>query len=554
MDLEKEKSRFLMDDVAQKLREKVGTEPWLVVHDFRSPLLEGKGETFFCGLIPESQVAKVLKHAGWDLMYGDGRPGCVMSGDKVWYERIGSTEGIEPLVIAREFHGCAKDYLEISEDFRLFHNLFHNMANNTYQMFDRNGDPDDVIRIENRAVKVKMKPLKQYLAIREMRLAVFIEARRCSKLTLDELGLRNDSEKFEGNDLYFEVHTGPMTWGDREDKSFARLIGKKLIKGMPKEQCGVWPYNDKKQYNEFVISTDEDGEPVTHTCDPDQLANYFGANPGAPHHLTPVYFRREVLTKYYNAPERFTIEDGGLRCGSLWQLNIDNDQSGNVMVYLGDLGRDLSHQEQLYWRHYNIVPDGTQKISATALRRGFFAEWANPQMADLVFKARLSQFQELWYNAFSWHLFKPLSAEDMHNLTALRVPVSEEQSEFDGQVLALAKILADSLNVEEMNKVLPVLADPEAAKREASIAKFERYLPLNGVSGFEPHIDFLRRLYQLRSRSSGHRKGSDFAKTQAKFGLDTKTPPEVFEGFLKEAVNLFEFLEGAFNLKPAEAT
>jgi hypothetical protein len=71
---------------------------------------------------------------------------------------------------------------------------------------------------------------------------------------------------------------------------------------------------------QILIATHNDvtGKPVRHTCDPDKLANYFGKNPEAPHYLTPVFFRAEVLEKYYADPGKYSVEDGSLRCGRLW--------------------------------------------------------------------------------------------------------------------------------------------------------------------------------------------------------------------------------------------
>jgi len=60
--------------------------------------------------------------------------------------------------------------------------------------------------------------------------------------------------------------------------------------------CGVWPYEeDDTHYPEFIIGTDGDGRDMLFSCEHERLANYFGANPQAPHYLTPVYFRRSVL-------------------------------------------------------------------------------------------------------------------------------------------------------------------------------------------------------------------------------------------------------------------
>jgi hypothetical protein len=67
----------------------------------------------------------------------------------------------------------------------------------------------------------------------------------------------------------------------------------------------------------FIIGEDEDGDLIEHTSDPHVLANYFGANPVAPHYLTPVHFHKRVLNKYYEEPGRYSVEDSLLRCGKL---------------------------------------------------------------------------------------------------------------------------------------------------------------------------------------------------------------------------------------------
>lgn len=42
---------------------------------------------------------------------------------------------------------------------------------------------------------------------------------------------------------------------------------------------------------------DDDGNEISHTCNPKKLSNYFGANPDAPYYLTPVLFDASVLGK-----------------------------------------------------------------------------------------------------------------------------------------------------------------------------------------------------------------------------------------------------------------
>ena len=120
------------------------------------------------------------------------------------------------------------------------------------------------------------------------------------------------------------------------------------------------------------------------------MANFFGKNPEVPQFVTPVFFSKEVLRKYYDDPDIFSIEDGHLRCGGLWGLQIDNHHKDHVIVLLGDLGY-LSHDEQLYWRHFNVSPTGT--FSKTIFKRYFLTEFAEPEIADLLFASKFKQVQ-----------------------------------------------------------------------------------------------------------------------------------------------------------------
>jgi hypothetical protein len=110
--------------------------------------------------------------------------------------------------------------------------------------------------------------------------------------------------------------------------------------------------------NPHIIATDTSGRPIRHTCNPEKLANYFDKNPNAPQYLTPVFFGAEVLAKYYDDTRKYSVEDGYLRCGSLWGLQVDNDHTDVVVVFLGDLGRALSETERNYWLSFDITREG----------------------------------------------------------------------------------------------------------------------------------------------------------------------------------------------------
>jgi len=159
--------------------------------------------------------------------------------------------------------------------------------------------------------------------------------------------------------------------------------------------------------------------------DPSKLANYFGANPEAPHYLTPVHFRRDVLVRYYDRPDLYTVEDGYLRCRALWGLRMDNDTSESVVVWLGDLGRDLPASERDYWLSFNIPPGGP--ISETANRRAILGQFASAQSSDLRFRVAYEQLRGAWRDRFGWQLFLDPEPGDAHLPDQVRRPLQQHR-------------------------------------------------------------------------------------------------------------------------------
>jgi hypothetical protein len=259
-----------------------------------------------------------------------------------------------------------------------------------------------------------------------------------------------------------------------EFETSGKVVGKKYVLPgpMPTEE------DEKAEtYQEFTIDSETSGTPIRHTCDPEKLANYFGKNPDAPHYLTPVFFRAEVLSKYYADPRKYSVEDGYRRCGGLWGLRMDNDHTDYVVVFLGDLGRDLSETERSYWLSFNIAPEG-RRISQTAVKRSFRAVFADPAKPDLVFKHEYKRFNRTFRESTGWDFFLPLHDDDEHFLTGLRLLSKDNQAELDSQLIALTKLLVDSLNESAIAKGLTTLAPDDKG-----ITKLEKFFKERCVIG-----------------------------------------------------------------------
>lgn len=76
---------------------------------------------------------------------------------------------------------------------------------------------------------------------------------------------------------------------------------------------------------------------------------------------------------------------------------------------------------------------------------------------------------------------------------------------------------------------------------KGGISRLETAFKNNSIEGYEDHIEFLRKLQNLRSSSSAHRKGSNYKKIAIEFEIGSKNLISVFEGILAKSVDLLDY-------------
>ena len=150
------------------------------------------------------------------------------------------------------------------------------------------------------------------------------------------------------------------------------------------------------------------------------------------------------------------------------------------------------------------------RISEVTFKRDFCCSFVDSNMEDHRFQSNYVRINEKWKEKLGWPLFLPLSVTDEYNLNGIRIPVLNNQQEFDSLVLSLVKVLIDSLNEKELLKQANVPADQQATLK--GIGKLEVWLNSKKAKAFEDHIQFLRDLQELRSAGTGHRKGKGYDK------------------------------------------
>jgi hypothetical protein len=459
----------------------------------------------YSGLVATGAVPKLLAGFGWDVRIDGHRPGFSVSygGDRerVTYAPVG-WDGVEPIVHVRPRIKRFPRSFVLAQELVLLFDLRRGADGHWYWIDDA-GDEQMVITFAPDIIQAQRWVIRRFQAVRQLALELTIES-DVTDAVLASLGAAKAELRTETS--AFSYYRGQLIGPD--GRWYSRLLGKQILLPPPIEQCGFWPYKDADRHESFAIDVDDLGRPVEYSSDPDGLANYFGANPQAPNYVTPVTFRREVLEKYYRAPDEYSIEDGYLRRGGFWGMRIDNDSPDVVTVMLGDLGRDLPHSEQKYWKSFNIA--GRGRFSETAFRRGFLAEFADSASLDLQFRRLYPDLNLKWSERFGWPLFREPVADDAQILSQVRLLPDDQQAAFDDQILRLAKLTVDALNEEALVAAVGLGPDDEKG-----ISKLQRFLDGLKVQTADTIVSSLRSVQEIRSAGTAHWKGRKYEKLRA---------------------------------------
>ncbi len=489
---------------------------------------------YHSALVPLRLINEILKKSDWDCCPLDCFP-CICSyyehsEETRVYQPYGNQEGIEPILFERTFHGLQKKFLEVSQEFRLFHNLYPNKEDGNLYVFNETGEKSIAVEIQDDMIKIRKDLLIKFCAAKQMALVFFVDCIRFGKYSLEEFSQRERRENRKGDFFYYDyTFIDYRTFPPKDFKSMSRVVGKKVILpiSFSRDECT----GKNEEFHSFTIGMDDQGNEVKKAC---------GPHLDTPDYLIPVFFDRVVLKKYYLNPQ-YSVRDGNLCCGTLWHIAIDNDHDDHVAVYLGDLGRDLPEKERSYWMAFNVPPHG-RTLSKSEIARSHMAQWYDSQSIELVFKREYSAFKTKFLEKCGWNFFLPLHSDDEHCLSSLFLP-ENNINDFEKNIGFLVKLLIDSLNED---KIYQFVQSKDKKSNDKGITKLEKCFSELQFDGYKEHITFLRQIQDIRSSMAAHRKGSGYEKIKKELGLHDETYKQKFKEFLKKGVLFFEFLEHKF--------
>ena len=292
---------------------------------------------------------------------------------RVCSDKSKSISKYEGILFRRSFEGkySQKQYIEISQKILHSQDLHYVHERKAFCKFDTLGEIVDHITVHYEDEKViaviaKREALDQFMAITNTSLIRIFDISRT--LTNFEVNERE-----------------PILIRDEENKIFcdaAYTLTASYLRGFqiidckePKESVlkNITSLNTDgyKEYVKFLARDWKNKLVSELSCDPQKLGNYF-IKSEMPYETSPAFFKKDVLLKYQNDPDKYTIDGRSINCRGAWHLkSYDINEEDQVHVYLIDLAQ-LPYQEQLYWKAYNEKPKGT--ISKRAFINDFEGE------------------------------------------------------------------------------------------------------------------------------------------------------------------------------------
>ncbi len=281
-------------------------EPWIAVAQYDVAKRDGwKTSLSMTSVLAETDSPEaLLANSEW-LAYNDfGKTEVWEDDGKIRVEEqteeyVGKNGDvrIEPFTFMRHWNDTWPSRFELIQNFILFYNLHFDVKEGKYVAVDGAGETTDVAKVineENREkIEIRATFLRNYLACRKRVLIRQHDNRVRSDRSLVDLGIEPLIRKLVDSNYVFDLTVDDYDIGKRP--TFSRLLGKDLVRPYPKCKHLL----DFRTGNyEFIVGVDEEGNNIT--------ASY-NEGDGPTHFLIPVYFKREVLKKYYDS-EKYKVE------------------------------------------------------------------------------------------------------------------------------------------------------------------------------------------------------------------------------------------------------
>jgi hypothetical protein len=459
--------------------------------------------------------------SSWGITVSGGRRSRVSLSPPLDHTGSRTLDRGEQIVFARRFDGRQeqRSYIEISP--RLTHpfDLHYVPERSAYCRFDKHGDVEDVIRVEEipfdnpgehgRIVTVQRDILDEYMTMTSQTLVLLFDSTRFEPKSFGGWPTQEVEYYTEHPEIWY--HMG------RSGGIASYLRGFQIIRSALTQKDLVERHGfgaaSNRQYTTFIAHDWKHGIVRECSCDPKQLGNYF-VQSDLPFEISPVFFRPEVLLKYKADSDKYEIQARSITCRNAWHLETyDVNDAGQVHTYLKYLSY-LPYDEQLYWKSFNEPPKGP--ISKRAFRTDFEGSWNLHYDPLQNLKHILRELHAACMPC--WKLRDEALTEKVH------YPVTKSADEWAREIHALDKLLVEGFDTRQLRCRATLLGRTidQAWKSLKLLQEVLRGLGKDDAEVQEA-VGPLQELNFLRSKVSGHASGTEAKHIKARILKEYKT-------------------------------
>lgn len=425
-------------------------------------------------------------------------------------------KGSEPLFVSRTFEGYSRDkahYFEFSPRFIQSEDLHWVEDRNSYCKINEVGDLEEVIYVKRQApgfVLIRNRELHSFLGAGNQLLGrVFDIHRAFDWISLGRDGRREEQKiigvglAYKSLSIFSEKNPGELSAQYFRGGSLTKCPHSKeeLLK-----ITGLGFEEPEREYASMIVwdwknqSLLED-----YSLEPTNFANYF-TDSKKPYETSPCFFNSEVLRKYKDDPEKYTLDPRALDCRGAWYLNsYDINEAGQVHAYVCDL-RHLPFKEQLHWKQFNEAPKSG--LSKRAIATDFEAKFPEHNDPLYVLGNEIRKLAQFVISGSCEPLWKPKCGRLEDVMNGIYYMTTESKKEWDDFNLALTVAINDGFQLNALASLSKTLGCFDSEMKSLGLLRACLLKTGSDPELVVQAIKPLRDLQQDRSKGGAHGGGS----------------------------------------------
>lgn len=460
----------------------------------------------------------------------------IFQNDSLWKHE--SLSNPRRLVFRRKFEGSRdRHYYEIRQEYAHLADIHWRPERHAYCRFDELGDWEDVVTVTQGddagldLVTFKRQQLEHLLiASNSVLVRTFVldlyPLDHALKWTAEFETVHEDAEFFYRRKI--------------EDGKGGYYQGVQIIPPRPSISLRYWDHfgrtREENEYVKFMAYDFRNGRITNISTNPSATTAHPSPENDLPHTLSPAFFHPDVLSKYKNDPDKYTIQEysRSIICrGGLTLRSYDVNEAGQISAYICDLQR-MPYKEQQHWKIHNEEPKtGISPRAVTSDFEGKFSDITTP-LEDLL------RIMRRWINInVEW--WQPREKELIDN-----IHLPNNRQEWARSLSNLDKLVIEGLKSDAFYTILVNENKAKKVNKKHSLRLAKLVLIHYRLLDDGQELKGLEMVRLIRNKCVAHPRGSTARKLESKALEEHETFSGHFEHICKETIRDLGLIEKAF--------